>query len=106
MKIPRLTAPQRETCRNADRIIRNIDALAEFEPFRAFMARFQAESDDLAEKILHGEMPSDEREKLRLRRLGILEVLKAPTRDRADAVMVLKNHGIKPGETDEDLKDE
>ena len=106
MNMPKLTDQQRETCRSADRIVRNIDALAAFEPFQAFMARFQTECDDLADKILHDTMPADEREKLRLRRLGIMEVLKAPTQDRADAVLVLNNCGIKPGQTDEDLKDE
>lgn len=106
MNIPKLTDQQRETCRAADRIIRNIDALAAFEPFSAFMARFQAECDALADKILHDPMTPDEREKLRLRRLGIMEVLKAPTQDRADAVLVLHNCGIKPGQTDEDLNDE
>lgn len=106
MNTPKLTDQQRETCRNADRIIRNIDALADFDPFQAFMSRFQAECDDLADKILHDEMPYDDREKLRLRRLGIMEVLKAPTQDRADAVLVLHNCGIKPGQSDADLHDE
>lgn len=106
MSVPKLTEQQRDTCRHADRIIRNIDSLAEFEPFRAFLARFQKECDDLADRILHEEMAADEREKLRLRRLGIMEVLKAPTQDRADAVLVLSNCGIKPGETDSDLSDE
>ena len=73
--------------------------------FQRFMARFKEQADTLAESILHDEMPHEEREALRHKRLGILEVLRSPNEDRQAQVSVLAQYGIKPGTVQDDLGD-
>lgn len=75
------------------RTVRDIDALAELEAFRGFLATFQEEADSMADQILHTDMPHEKRENLRQRYLGIREVLLAPERDRAAAMRILERHG-------------
>lgn len=89
----------------ASRVIRDLDFLSKSEEFQRFMARFKEQADTLAESILHDEMPHEEREALRHKRIGILEVLRSPNEDRQAQVSVLAQYGIKPGTVQDDLGD-
>ena len=92
------TQSQQDSIDSAMKVIKTIDALAGNEDFQRFMERFTRRADQLALEILHNDMPTDEREKLRHCRLGILEVLLAPKEDREAQVRVLAGYGIQPGD--------
>lgn len=77
-------------------VVTTIDNLANNPDFRTFMQRFSDEADGIADKILHTEMPAEEREKLRQRRIGMLEILLAPKVDRDAQLRTLARYGIKP----------
>ena len=94
----RRSPAQQAAIDTAQQAVRTIDALRVNEDFRRFMDRFQARADQLADLILHKNMKSKEREKLRNHRLGILEVLAAPKEDRAAQVKVLTEYGIAPAD--------
>jgi hypothetical protein len=94
-KPPVITKPQQDAIDTAIKVIRGIDELAGNENFRNFMKSFSKRSDALALTILHEDkLTHDERESLRNRRLGILEVLMQPSEDRAAQVGVLARFGI------------
>lgn len=76
-----LTPQQRETARVASEMISNLEFLLGRDEFKAFLDRFRRQSDDMADSILHDDMAPEEREKIRQKRLAILEVLKAPSED-------------------------
>jgi len=89
------TQAQQDAIDTATQVVKTIDNLAESEDFRRFMERFSRRSDQLAEDILHDDsLTPDDREKLRNRRLGILEVLLAPKEDRDAQARVLAQYGI------------
>lgn len=96
---PSPTDSQQLAIESALKLVRTIDNLAGNPDFREFMARFSQRADELAGLILHDDAVSPEqREKLRNRRLGILEILLAPAEDRAAQVRVLAHYGIHPGD--------
>lgn len=76
-----LTPQQRETARIASETISNLEFLLNRPEFKSFLDRFRRQSDDMADSILHDDMSPEEREKIRQKRLAILEVLKAPSED-------------------------
>jgi hypothetical protein len=89
------TKAQQDAIDTAMKVIRGIDDLAGNENFRNFMKSFSKRSDALALTILHEDkLTHDERESLRNRRLGILEVLMQPSEDRAAQVGNLARFGI------------
>lgn len=90
------TQAQQAAIDTAQQVVRTIDNLAANEDFRRFMERFSRRADELADKILHGDMKKKKREELRQLRLGILEVLLAPKEDRAAQAKVLAEYGIAP----------
>ena len=84
---------------SAMQVVRTIDNLTTNEDFRLFMERFTRRADALAMEILHDDtLKPEEREALRNRRLGVLEVLLAPKEDRDAQVRVLGQYGMKPGD--------
>jgi hypothetical protein len=95
------TSNKQEAIASAHRAIRSIDALANNPDFRWFMSLHANRCDSLANKILHEPMPLDERERLRARRLGLLEVLLSPKEDRAAQVRILAESGITMGDAPE-----
>lgn len=89
------TPQQQASIDTAMQVVKTIDNLAKNDDFKRFMDRFAAESDLLAQTILHDDkLTPDEREKIRQKRMGILEVLLAPKRDREAQVRVLAQYGI------------
>jgi hypothetical protein len=93
------TPNQLSSIATAREVIRRIDNLKASDDFGKFMAEFSKRADDMADQVLHSEtLTLDEREKLRIRRLGILEVLGAPKADRAAQIRVLSSYGITPGD--------
>lgn len=102
-KANRRTPEQQASIDTAMQVVKTIDNLSKNDDFRLFMERFTRRSDALAQDILHDDSLSpDEREKLRHRRLGILEVLLAPKEDREAQVRVLAQYGINPGDQQAD----
>lgn len=95
------TPEQQASIETSLEVVRTIDSLAKNEDFRRFMERFSRRADSLADQILHDEMKPKQREKLRQRRLGILEILLAPKQDREAQVRNLKQYGIQPGDPEE-----
>lgn len=90
-----LSESQKDTCINAGRIISNLDFLTHREEFQEFIAQFQRRADEMAEQILESDnLSPDERERLRQRRKGILEVILSPDEDmRANRNILDQYHG-------------
>jgi hypothetical protein len=79
---------------NASRkAIEQIDALAENEAFCDFMGRLDRVTDQMAVEILEGDMTAQERNDLRHKRLGMVEVLRQPAEDRKQHAYNLENLG-------------
>lgn len=94
------TPEQQASIDTALEVVTTIDNLAKNQDFKRFMERFSRRSDALAQDILHDDdLTPEEREKLRHRRLGILEVLLAPREDREAQIRVLSKYGISLGES-------
>lgn len=100
MNIPspaKRTQAQQDSIETALIVIRGLDELAGNEHFRLFMKRFSDRADELAMDILHNDkITPEERESIRNRRLGMLEILLSPSQDRAAQVSVLASFGIDP----------
>jgi hypothetical protein len=90
-----LNRKQKDACTSASEAISNLEFLQKRPEFIAFMDRLRRQADGFAEQVLHEESISDkEREQLRLKRLGILECLKAPSDDITAQKKVLRDHGM------------
>lgn len=87
-----LTPEQSETLHFSSKVIQSIDELMEFEPFQEFMQRLTREADAMALAILHDDMTPEDRERLRIKRLGWLEVMKTPAEDRKTHVGIIEAH--------------
>lgn len=97
---PRIPEEQK-AIETALRVVNSIDALVQNEDFQRFMAQHTERADRLANEILHNDMPPEQREALRNRRLGLLEVLLAPKQDRDAQAGLLARYGIQPGDATE-----
>lgn len=98
-----LTSNQNEAISQAAKTVSNIDFLLGRVEFQEFFARFQRRSDELADRILHEDMPPDQREGLRQLRLGIREVLLSPEEDKTTNLNTLSQYGITPGRSGADM---
>lgn len=77
-----LTDSQKDLCAKAGQTISNLDFLTKREEFQEFIANHRRNADALAEQILDDDSISPEqRERLRQRRKGMLEVLDSPAED-------------------------
>lgn len=92
-----LNESQKKAVATAHQVIRDIDFLAANPQFKRFAERFQNQLDSMADKILHGTMTDREREDLRQKRLGILEVFGSLKDDRSAQMRVLSSYGFKAG---------
>lgn len=88
---------KKQAVATAHQVIRDIDFLTANPQFQRFIERFQKQADSMADKILHGTMPDREREDLRQKRLGILDVLGSLKDDRSAQMRVLASYGAIPG---------
>ena len=90
---------ENDVCRISAEAVSAIDFLTKRDEFRAFMEYFQKRADELADDVLHNDSLSDrEREAARMRRAGILEVLRWPMEQREAHVRVLAQYGHAPGD--------
>lgn len=89
-----LTEEQNQAINASRAAIAAIDALAAIPAFQKFMDRAEAVAHELAGEILEGtKLTPEERENLRHKRLGIVEVLRQPALDRQQHVFNLQNLG-------------
>lgn len=94
-----MNTPNAETVRIARMVIHDSTYLLDRDEFKRFLDRWRATSDKWADDILHNnEMTDGERHNLRMKRLGVLEVLQSPYQDRDAQYNVLANMGIKAEE--------
>lgn len=87
---------QDRTVQHSQRQFDDLQALVAFPPFRRFMDRLDGATNEMAAQILEGEMPLEEREKLRIRRLGMVEVLRKPADEIGTHVGILQENGVFP----------
>lgn len=77
-----MTGAQKDLCVKAGETISNLDFLTKREEFRSFVDQFRRRAEELAYSILDDDaLTADERERLRQRRKGILEVINSPDED-------------------------
>jgi hypothetical protein len=74
--------------------IREIDELIEAPSFRAYVARVEARAAVIAETVLEGDIPAEERERFRLQRIGLLSGLRMIANDREGHANILRGHGV------------
>jgi len=98
-----LTQGQHEEMAQAAKTVSNIDFLLGRVEFQEFIEKFQRRSDELQDRILHEDMPADQREGLRQQRLGIREVLISLDEDKTANLRTLSQFGITPGGIGSDL---
>lgn len=78
----KITESQKDLCAKAGETISNLDFLTKREEFKNFIAQFRRRAEELSEQILDDDaITSEERERLRQRRKGILEVIDSPEED-------------------------
>lgn len=77
-----MTESQKDLCAKAGQTISNLDFLLKREEFKNFIEQFRRRADELKNQILEdGPLSSEERESLRQRLRGILEVIESPEED-------------------------
>lgn len=94
-----LSDDERKACRDSFRAISAIEFLTKSPEFQTWL---QGQREDIAkieERILEDEMPMEEREKLRMERIGMLKVLNSPESDMESHVANLAAHGLTPGDS-------
>lgn len=90
-----LSSSEKIAVDHAANTLREIEFLSDCKEFGAFMAKFKARADAMADAILHdNELSPTEREAMRRERMGILEVMQAPSLIHQGAKSVLRSHGI------------
>ena len=91
----RITESQKDLCAKAGETISNLDFLTKREEFKNFVAQFRRRADELRDQILDDDaITSEERERLRQRRNGILEVIESPEEDmRVNRVIIDSYYG-------------
>lgn len=84
----------REETEKSLQAIREIDGLTSTPEFQGFKQRVERKAEELAETVLEGNVGSEEREKLRLQRIGLLSGLRMLVSDREGHASILRGHGI------------
>lgn len=98
-----MTPTKHEAIRTARMVIHDSTYLLDREEFQRFLARWRVTADKWADEILHDNSLSDkERNDLRQKRLGVLEVLQSPYQDRDAQMGVLAQMGERPAELNAD----
>lgn len=77
-----MTQSQKDLCANAGQRISNLDFLTKREEFKEFINQFRVVAEELAKVILNEDnINAQERERMRQRRIGILDVIDSPEID-------------------------
>lgn len=84
----------REEVEKSTQAIREIDWLMESTAFRAYAVKIQRKAEELAATVLEGNIGIEEREDLRLQRIGLLSGLRMLADDRDGHASILRGHGI------------
>lgn len=84
----------REEVEKSTQAIREIDGLINSLSFRAYAAKIERKAAELAETVLGGRLPAEEREELRQQRIGLLSGLRMIADDRDGHANILRGHGI------------
>ena len=87
-------AIDREEIEKSTQAIREIDGLTDSTSFQAYKLKIERKAAELAETVLEGRIPSEEREELRLQRIGLLSGLRMLLSDREGHANILRGHGI------------
>lgn len=87
-------ATAREEVEKSTQAIREIDWLVESPAFGAYRVKVERKAAELAETVLEGNVGSEERENLRLQRIGLLSGLRMIVNDRDGHASILRGHGI------------
>ncbi len=74
--------------------IREIDEIIDSPSFRVFAAKVEARASKLAETVLDGNVDSETREELRVKRIGLLMALRMLADDREGHASILRGYGI------------
>lgn len=95
----RLNEAQKQSCRDAELLIKANRELERSEAFQRLVSKCQREADALAQQILDDDtLTGEQREALRRQRKGIMAVLKTPAEEVKSAKQVLVSHGINPND--------
>jgi hypothetical protein len=95
MTTPELSDAAKTACETAANNIRDIEYLQDQPEFKRFMDGFRRRADQMADEVLHNDaMTAGEREATRQKRLGVLEILQAPSLIIQGSGNVLKSHGM------------
>lgn len=87
-------ATARAEVEKSTQAIREIDWLAESSAFQTYRLKIERKAAELAETVLEGNVSIEEREELRLQRLGLLSGLRMLVNDREGHASILRSHGI------------
>jgi hypothetical protein len=94
-----MTHAQQAAAQQAVEILDALRFLESREEFQGFLQRLRNQADAMADTILHDDTLAPElRERLRHKRLGLLEALGAPMEDAKSAAALLKNLQADPDE--------
>lgn len=84
----------REEVEKSTQAIREIDWLTDSAAFQTYRVKIEAKAAALAETVLEGNVTAEEREELRLQRIGLLSGLRMISNDRDGHASILRGHGI------------
>ena len=84
----------REEVEKSTQAIRWIDDLTSTAGFQAYAAKIERKAEEMAEAVLHGVLPAQDREDIRLKRIGMLSGLRMLETDREGHANILRGHGI------------
>ena len=87
------TAARKEV-EKSTQAIREIDGLTENNAFHIYTAKVEARAAMIAETVLEGRIPAEEREEMRHRRIGLLMALRMIADEREGHANILRGYGI------------
>ncbi len=87
-------ATAREEVEKSTQAIREIDWLTDSTSFQTYRLKIERRAAELAETVLEGRVSAEEREELRLQRIGLLSGLRMLQSDREGHASILRGHGI------------
>ncbi len=87
-------ATAREEIEKSTAAIREIDWLTESAAFQTYKLKIERKAAELANQVLESRIPADEREELRLQRIGLLSGVRMLADDREGHANILRGHGI------------
>jgi hypothetical protein len=84
----------KEEIEKSTQAIRQFDELAGNPLFQSYCAQIEASAEEMGKDVLEGQMTAQEREELRLQRIGLLSGIRAMKNTREGHASILRGHGI------------